>query len=212
MEKKERINQAFSYLKDNGLVHTQKDLAERMGSTAPNVSSALKGVDNVLTDNFLLRFNNAFGGIFNDNWLLTGEGSMLSASEPDSISASSSTDISAVLNKAMDEIAAQRRLTEKSQQQIDRLLSLLEADRHTSTASSADTAADSPVQALPVPAARLQLLSALQDTAGLQPCHQHWPQGYWQGHRCPNTHLLSGSSHIRHAFTQSHALLKVRCR
>jgi len=142
MEKKERINQAFSYLKDNGLVHTQKDLAERMGSTAPNVSSALKGVDNVLTDNFLLRFNNAFGGIFNDNWLLTGEGSMLSASEPDSISASSSTDISAVLNKAMNEIAAQRRLTEKSQQQIDRLLSLLEADRHTSTASSADTASD----------------------------------------------------------------------
>lgn len=142
MEKKERINQAFSYLKDNGLVHTQKDLAERMGSTAPNVSSALKGVDNVLTDNFLLRFNNAFGGIFNDNWLLTGEGSMLSASEPDPVSASSSTDISAVLNKAMDEIAAQRRLTEKSQQQIDRLLSLLEADRHTSTASSADTASD----------------------------------------------------------------------
>ena len=142
MEKKERINQAFSYLKDNGLVHTQKDLAERMGSTAPNVSSALKGVDNVLTDNFLLRFNNAFGGIFNDNWLLTGEGSMLSASEPDSISASSSTDISAVLNKAMDEIAAQRRITEKSQQQIDRLLSLLESERHTPTAAPADTASD----------------------------------------------------------------------
>lgn len=147
MEKKERINQAFSYLKDNGLVHTQKDLAERMGSTAPNVSSALKGVDNVLTDNFLLRFNNAFGGIFNDNWLLTGEGSMLSASDPNSVSASSSTDISAALNKAMDEIAAQRRITEKSQQQIDRLLSLLEADRHTSTASSTDAAPEEDTEA-----------------------------------------------------------------
>lgn len=140
MEKKGRINQAFSYLKDNGLVHTQRDLAEKMGATAPNVSSALKGVDNVLTDNFLLRFNNAFGGIFNDNWLLTGEGSMLSASDSDSVSASSSTDLSSALNKAMDEIAAQRRITEKSQQQIDRLLSLLEADRHTSTASSNDAA------------------------------------------------------------------------
>lgn len=147
MEKKERINQAFSYLKDNGLVHTQKDLAERMGSTAPNVSSALKGVDNVLTDNFLLRFNNAFGGIFNDNWLLTGEGSMLSASDPNSVSASSSTDISAALNKAMDEIAAQRRITEKSQQQIDRLLSLLEADRHTFTASSTDAAPEEDTEA-----------------------------------------------------------------
>lgn len=147
MEKKERINYAFSYLKDNGLVHTQKDLAERMGSTAPNVSSALKGVDNVLTDNFLLRFNNAFGGIFNDNWLLTGEGSMLSASDPNSVSASSSNDISAALNKAMDEIAAQRRITEKSQQQIDRLLSLLEADRHTSTASSNDATPEEDTEA-----------------------------------------------------------------
>ena len=133
MEKKERINQAFSYLKDNGLVHTQRDLAEKMGATAPNVSSALKGVDNVLTDNFLLRFNNAFGGIFNDNWLLTGEGSMLT--EPATVPVLSSTDLSSALNKAMDEIAAQRRLTEKSQQQIDRLLSLLEADRRTSAAS-----------------------------------------------------------------------------
>lgn len=147
MEKKERINQAFSYLKDNGLVHTQKDLAERMGSTAPNVSSALKGVDNVLTDNFLLRFNNAFGGIFNDNWLLTGEGSMLSASESDSVSASSSTDLSSALNKAMDEIAAQRRITEKSQQQIDRLLSLLEADRRTSAASPTDAAPEEGTEA-----------------------------------------------------------------
>jgi len=134
MEKKERINQAFSYLKDNGLVHTQRDLAEKMGATAPNVSSALKGVDNVLTDNFLLRFNNAFGGIFNDNWLLTGEGSMLSESTT-APADSSSTDLSSALNKAMDEIVAQRRLTEKSQQQIDRLLSLLEADRRTSAAS-----------------------------------------------------------------------------
>lgn len=146
MEKKERINQAFSYLKDNGLVHTQRDLAEKMGATAPNVSSALKGVDNVLTDNFLLRFNNAFGGIFNDNWLLTGEGSMLTdpATAP---AASSSTDLSSALNKAMDEIAAQRRLTEKSQQQIDRLLSLLEADRRTSAASPTTAAPEEDTEA-----------------------------------------------------------------
>lgn len=77
MEKKDRINKAFSYLKDNGLVHTQRDMAEKMGATAPNVSSALKGTNSVLTDNFLLRFNNAFGGIFNEKWLLKGEGEML---------------------------------------------------------------------------------------------------------------------------------------
>lgn len=72
---------------------------------------------------------------------------MLSASESDSVSASSSTDLSSALNKAMDEIAAQRRITEKSQQQIDRLLSLLEADRRTSAASSNDAAPEEDTEA-----------------------------------------------------------------
>ena len=61
--------------------------------------------------------------------------------------ASSSTDLSSALNKAMDEIAAQRRLTEKSQQQIDRLLSLLEAGRRTSAASPTTAAPEEDTEA-----------------------------------------------------------------
>lgn len=116
---------------------TMKEFETRCGLSTGYVTSMRKGYGADKLNNVLKAFPQ-----LNRDWLLYGEGSMLSASEPDSISASSSTDISAVLNKAMDEIAAQRRLTEKSQQQIDRLLSLLEADRHTSTASSADTASD----------------------------------------------------------------------
>lgn len=77
MEKKERFNEAFNYLKNKGIVHTQKDVAEKMGSTSPNVSSALKGVESVLTGSFLKRFNEAFGEIFDEQWLLTGDGDML---------------------------------------------------------------------------------------------------------------------------------------
>lgn len=116
---------------------TMKEFETKCGLSTGYVTSMRKGYGADKLNNVLKAFPQ-----LNRDWLLYGEGSMLSASEPDSISASSSTDISAVLNKAMDEIAAQRRLTEKSQQQIDRLLSLLEADRHTSTASSADTVSD----------------------------------------------------------------------
>lgn len=77
MDKKERLNAAFKYLRNQGLAETQKEVAEKMGSTAPNVSSAMRGVDTVLTDKFLLRFNAAFGNIFSDSWLTTGEGEML---------------------------------------------------------------------------------------------------------------------------------------
>lgn len=76
MYRNERLKRAFEYLKSKGVVHTQKDLAEKMGTTPPNVSSALKGVEDVLTDNFIRRFNNAFDNIFNIDWLLIGSGNM----------------------------------------------------------------------------------------------------------------------------------------
>lgn len=82
MSKTDRINQAYNYLLDCGLAHKKKDIADKMGATAPNVSSALNGKASVLTDKFLLRFNSAFGNIFNDAWLLTGEGEMLNSDQP----------------------------------------------------------------------------------------------------------------------------------
>lgn len=72
----ERLNEAFNYLRFKGLVKTQKDLAEAIGSTAPNVSSALKGNERFLTDSFIVRFSDAFGEV-SSHWLLTGEGEML---------------------------------------------------------------------------------------------------------------------------------------
>lgn len=77
MEKKERLKEAFDYLRSKGEVHTQADIADRMNASRPNVSSAFKGDVKCLTDKFLIRFNKAFGDIFRVDWLLTGEGSML---------------------------------------------------------------------------------------------------------------------------------------
>ncbi|NMA74477.1 MAG: hypothetical protein GX963_10030 [Bacteroidales bacterium] len=75
--KKDIIQRVFAHLKSKGLVHTQKNLAEKINSSSPNVSRAMKGDEEYLTDSLLLRINEAFDNIFNEEWLLSGEGEML---------------------------------------------------------------------------------------------------------------------------------------
>ena len=76
MNKKERFNKAYTFLKYEGVIKTQTDVANKMGSAQSNVSSALKGRESVLTNNFLTRFASAFKQI-SLNWLLYEEGPML---------------------------------------------------------------------------------------------------------------------------------------
>lgn len=135
MEKKERLRAAFQYLKSQGKAHTQKDVAQKMKATEPNVSAALKGKPKCLTDDFLMRFNVAYDSIFNLDWLIDEKGDMLAAPIYQEINGDHNTQVAGnnnqvnnpeTLDKAIDEIAAQRKLVEKSQQQIDRLLSIIE--------------------------------------------------------------------------------------
>lgn len=74
--KKNRLNDAYDYLVYSKMIKNKRELAKIIGSTAPNVSNALNGKENYLTDRFLKRFHDAFDFI-NLNWLLTGEGDML---------------------------------------------------------------------------------------------------------------------------------------
>lgn len=76
MERKERLKVAYNHLRNNGAVHTQQDVADKMSKPKSNISSAFKGNEKYLTDNFLRDFCKVFKGI-NEVWLLTGEGAML---------------------------------------------------------------------------------------------------------------------------------------
>lgn len=141
MTRKERINQAFTYLKNKGIVHTQKDIAITMKASTSNVSSALSGVETVLTDNFLNRFNKAFNNVFNEEWLITGNGEMLNPQNciKSSNIGDNSTQIagnsnhinnSSTLDKALDEISEMRKLLaeaiKNNKEQTERLLSIIE--------------------------------------------------------------------------------------
>lgn len=77
MDKKERLNEAVNYLKYKGIVKTQNDIASKMNASRTNVSSALSGKEEVLTDSFIARFCAAYKEI-SYTWLLLGHGDMIS--------------------------------------------------------------------------------------------------------------------------------------
>lgn len=78
MDKKDRLKKAYDFLKYEGIIKKQDDVAKAMKATQSNVSGALNGRESVLTDNFLVRFANAFKQISLD-WLLSEKGPMLTA-------------------------------------------------------------------------------------------------------------------------------------
>lgn len=139
MERNERLKEAFDYLRSKGEVHTQADIADRMNASRPNISSAFKGDAKCLTDKFLIRFNKAFRDIFNEEWLLQGKGEMLrpavvqigdNNNQQGDNSVYNST---SALEKALDNLAEQiqltknaQRQTDKAQEQMDRLLAIIE--------------------------------------------------------------------------------------
>lgn len=82
MDRVERFNKAYEYLRYEGVIKKQGDVADAMHAARSNISLALKGRENVLTDNFIIRFTNAFKQI-SLPWLLKEEGQMLTVATPE---------------------------------------------------------------------------------------------------------------------------------
>ena len=161
MERKDRFKEAFEYLKNRGSVHTQRDVALKMDSSEGNVSKAFKGDERVLTNRFLRRFNEAYGNIFNLDWLIDGVGDMLVVNNGNILIGNGNTNThnhsggnttnnrntttttnnysgcgcggdgegntltSVMYQTLFDELSAQRKVTEKAQEQIDTLLDII---------------------------------------------------------------------------------------
>lgn len=120
MDKKERLNKAYSFLKYEGVVKTQTDAATQMGSTQSSLSLALKGREDALTDSFLVRFSKAFKQISLD-WLLNGEGDMLTVA-PNFKSENTPQVLESIVDKDIQE--EQTKMT-------DRIMELVRESQHT---------------------------------------------------------------------------------
>ncbi len=71
------LEKAYLFIRSQGKVHTKTDLAAAMEANSVTISRAFSGKKGYLTKDFLLRFNSAFGNIFNMSYLMRGEGEML---------------------------------------------------------------------------------------------------------------------------------------
>ena len=139
MEKKDRLTKVFEWLRYEKIISTKKEFAERIKVDKTNLSSAFSGVEKYLTDSLFNKIADNFPE-FDRNWLMTGEGEMLKPSVSQTAVGDNNTQVAGNGNNVnvaattlMEELSAQRKLTEKaqeqvtkSQEQIDRLLSIIE--------------------------------------------------------------------------------------
>ena len=124
MNVKERI---YFFVKAKGI--TIKKFEEDSQLSNGYVSSMRKSLGEEKLNNVLKAFPE-----LNRDWLLYGEGEMLKSSvniengdnSTQVIGDGNHVSAPSTLDKALDEIAAQRRLVEKAQEQMDRLIGVLE--------------------------------------------------------------------------------------
>lgn len=119
---------AIEFIKFKGI--TMKTFEQKCGLSSGYVTSMRKGFGPDKLSNVLTAFPE-----LNRDWLLYGEGEMLKSSAQQVLSGSHNTQIADnnnqvnlpnTLDKAINEIAEQRKLVAKAQEQIDRLITLLE--------------------------------------------------------------------------------------
>ncbi len=130
MNAKERLNQILLFANLSG-----KALAEKIGVTSQSIYEIMAGRTANLSPRLRERILAKFPDI-SPLWLATGEGDMLrSASgvqqhidiEQNNIHSDNTSSVGDdMMGAALAEIAAQRRLTEKAQAHIDRLLTIID--------------------------------------------------------------------------------------
>lgn len=121
-------DRTIEFVKYKGI--TMKTFEIRCGLSSGYVTSMRKGFGSDKLSNVLTTFPE-----LNRDWLLYGEGEMLKSNISQTSHGNNSPNIagngnnintSPTLDKAIDEISEQRKLVAKSQEQIDRLLAIIE--------------------------------------------------------------------------------------
>ena len=114
MDNTKEVSKAIKrWLEDNG--YSLAKVAEMFDSSPQSVSNSLSG-DRFMGPNLAKKWAEAFG--FNEVYLRTGEGQLISDNQPKK----EKTD----MEKAIEAIQSSNQITLKAQEQMDRLLSLLE--------------------------------------------------------------------------------------
>lgn len=79
--KARRLNEAFRHLYANFGITSQTEFADALNVQRTGLSAAMNGSKAYLTKNLFMKLCAAFPGVFNLDYLLTGEGELLASSE-----------------------------------------------------------------------------------------------------------------------------------
>lgn len=80
-ERQKRLKEVYEYLRANYGIHTQEDFANSLHKSRNAITLALNGNEKYLTGNLFKSIREAYPGIFNLNYLMTGEGTLLAMSD-----------------------------------------------------------------------------------------------------------------------------------
>ena len=81
MDRKSRLKEVYDYVRSHFPVHTQTDFADALKYNRTYISAAMNGNEKNLTDKLFTNICEAYPGVFNLDYLLTGKGSLLSTDE-----------------------------------------------------------------------------------------------------------------------------------
>lgn len=81
IEKQKRLHEVYEHLRKFFGVHTQIDFAESLKYSRVYISAAMNGNEKNLTDKLFKKICDAYPGVFDLNYLLTGEGQLLTIEE-----------------------------------------------------------------------------------------------------------------------------------
>lgn len=77
MAREDRLKDVYEYVREHFPIHTQSDFADVLKYNRAYISSAMHGNEKNLTDKLFRNICEAFPGVFNLDYLLTGEGTLL---------------------------------------------------------------------------------------------------------------------------------------
>ena len=126
MGRADRLKEVYEYVRKRFPIHTQYDFAERLKYNRAYISSAMHGNEKNLTDKLFTNICEAFPGVFNLDYLLTGEGQLLTIEEE-----VKSEDLEKAINptsapKAIDYTFLIEKAVEKATAYADKTIAMME--------------------------------------------------------------------------------------
>lgn len=150
IERQKRLHEVYDHLREFCGVHTQTDFAKAIKYSRVYISSAMNGNEKNLTDKLFANICEAFPGTFNLDYLLTGNGTLLTTEEEvttDQLAASTSApqptaqdtpDLSSMVNALIaanaDTIASLKRELVSREETIEALHREVAANEQTAAA------------------------------------------------------------------------------